>query len=117
MTTNDDDAPTPEERARELARVDGDLAAARRLAAAYVATDHAAMNAVMVEVHRSGRGSKVLMAMCIVAVDFAHALDDLGALEGGIQEWLDQAAMVQLDNAALAAKTVREQYGDDDDGV
>jgi hypothetical protein len=90
---------------REMARVDDDLATARRLIAAFVAENRDAINGILGEVHRSGRGSKVLMAAVIQAADLGRMLmgDDFGA-------WIDQAAMMQMD---IAEQDWREIENDD----
>jgi uncharacterized protein YigE (DUF2233 family) len=47
----------------------------------------------MVEIHRSGRAMKVLAAMAVLALDFAHLSAD--RLGGDVQKWLDGSAMAQ----------------------
>jgi hypothetical protein len=90
-----DDLPDPDEFRREMARVDDDFATARRLISAYAADDHQGLAAALAEVHRSGRGSKVLMAVVVQATDFGQLL-----LGDNFQAWIDGAAMSQLDVAA-----------------
>jgi hypothetical protein len=85
--------PEPEWRA-ELARVDQDLATARRLIMFCNAGDHEALNAVMCEVERSGRGAKVLMALTVQAVTFGQHL-----YGPNFAEWIERAALSQLDVA------------------
>jgi hypothetical protein len=47
----------------------------------------------MTEVHRSGRAMKVLAAMAVQALDFAHLSAD--RLGGAVQKWLDESVMAQ----------------------
>lgn len=89
--------PNPEEYRRQMAHVDRDFATARRLLVAMRAEDSDAKLAILTEVSRSGRGSHVLVAMAIQCLDFADALDHLGVLDGGVQAWLERAALRQLD--------------------
>lgn len=86
-----------------MAAVDGDLAMARRLIAAYAAGDAQALTALLGQVDRSGRGGKVLMAVVVQATDFGEIL-----LGGNFQRWIEQAAMEQLDNAEAARRAVEE---------
>jgi hypothetical protein len=76
---------------------------ARRLIAAYAGEDPVALTALMGEVNRSGRGSKVLMAVVIQATDFGEML-----LGHNFQRWIEQAAMAQLDNAEAARHALDE---------
>jgi hypothetical protein len=103
MTDDTEGLPGPEEMRRELAAVDGDLAMARRLIAAYAAQDAQALAALLGDVNRSGRGSKVLMAVVIQATDFGEML-----YGQNFQRWIEQAAMAQLDNAEAARHALDE---------
>lgn len=104
LSDPDNDLPPEPEWRREMARVDADLALARRLISAYVADDKSALNALLVEVERSERGSKVLMAAVIQATDFGQLL-----MGDSFQRWIDAAAMSQLD---VAAEDLRELDGE-----
>jgi hypothetical protein len=103
MTDDTEGMPNPVEMRRELAAVDGDLAMARRLIAAYAAQDAQALAALLGNVDRSSRGSKVLMAVVIQATDFGEML-----LGHNFQRWIEQAAMAQLDNAEAARHALDE---------
>jgi hypothetical protein len=106
MSLPDDDLPDPAEFRREMARVDTDFATARRLLAALSAEDHAGTNAVLVQIVGSKRGSMVLCAMARQCLDFSRVLDAYGLLRDernepiSFQQWIDAAAMSQLDVAA-----------------
>lgn len=89
------DLPPEDDWRREMARVDADLATARRLISAYAADDKPGLAATLVEVECSGRGSKVLMAVVVQATDFGQLL--YGA---NFQAWIDHAALSQMDQAA-----------------
>jgi hypothetical protein len=96
-----DDMPNREDFRREMAAVDGDLAMARRLIAAYAAQDAQALTALLRQVDENRRGSKVLMAVVIQATDFGEML-----YGHNFQRWIEQATMVQLDNAEAARRAV-----------
>ena len=93
MTHTPEDLPSPDEFRRKLAHVDREFADARRYLSALCAEDNQALGALMAEIHRSGRAMKVLAAMAVLALDFAHlSVDRLG---GDVQRWLDGSAMAQ----------------------
>jgi hypothetical protein len=93
MTDTPDDLPSPVEYRSKMAHVDREFADARRYLSALCAEDNQALGALMVEIHRSGRAMKVLAAMAVQALDFAHlAADRLG---GDVQKWLDEAAIAR----------------------
>jgi hypothetical protein len=93
MTHTPEDLPSPDEFRRKLAHVDREFADARRYLSALCAEDNPALGALMAEIHRSGRAMKVLAAMAVLALDFAHlSVDRLG---GDVQKWLDGSAMAQ----------------------
>ena len=93
MTHTPEDLPSPDEFRRKLAHVDREFADARRYLSALCAEDNQALCALMAEIHRSGRAMKVLAAMAVLALDFAHlSVDRLG---GDVQKWLDGSAMAQ----------------------
>ena len=102
MTDTPEDLPSLDEFRRKLAHVDREFADARLYLSALCAEDNQALGALMVEIHRSGRAMKVLAAMAVLALDFAHlSVDRLG---GDVQKWLDGSAMAQD-----AAETQRGQ--------
>ena len=93
MTHTPEGLPSPDEFRRKLAHVDREFADARRYLSALCAEDNQALGALMAEIHRSGRAMKVLAAMAVLALDFAHvSVDRLG---GDVQKWLDGSAMAQ----------------------
>ena len=93
MTHTPQDLPSPDEFRRKLAHVDREFADARRYLSVLCAEDNQALSALMAEIHRSGRAMKVLAAMAVLALDFAHlSVDRLG---GDVQKWLDESAMAQ----------------------
>jgi hypothetical protein len=93
MTNAPEDLPSPDEFRRKLAHVDREFADARRYLSAMCADDHQALGALMAEIHHSGRAMKVLAAMAVLALDFAHlSVDRLG---GDVQKWLEGSAMAQ----------------------
>ena len=93
MTHTPEGLPSPDEFRRKLAHVDREFADARRYLSALCAEDNQALGALMVEIHHSGRAMKVLAAMAVLALDFAHlSVDRLG---GDVQKWLDESAMAQ----------------------
>ena len=93
MTHTPEDLPSPDEFRRKLAHVDREFADARRYLSALCAEDNQVLGALMAEIHRSGRAMKVLAAMAVLALDFAHlSVDRLG---GDVQKWLDGSAMAQ----------------------
>jgi hypothetical protein len=93
MTDTPDDLPSPVEYRSKMAHVDREFADARRYLSALCAEDNQALSALMVEIHRSGRAMKVLAAMAVQALDFAHlAADRLG---GDVQKWLDEASIAR----------------------
>ena len=102
MTNTPDDPPSLDEFRRKLAHVDREFADARRYLSALCAEDNQALGALMVEIHRSGRAMKVLAAMAVLALDFAHLSAD--RLGGDVQKWLDGSLMAQD-----AAETERGQ--------
>ena len=93
MTDTPDDLPSPDEFRMKMAHVDREFADARRYLAALCAEDNQALGALMAEIHRSGRAMKVLAAMAVQALDFAHLSAD--RLGGDVQKWLAEAAMAQ----------------------
>jgi hypothetical protein len=102
MTATPEDLPSPDEFRRKMAHVDREFADARRYLSALCGEDNEALGALMVEIHRSGRAMKVLAAMAVLALDFAHlSVDRLG---GDVQKWLDGSAMAQD-----AAETERDR--------
>ena len=58
--------------------------------------------ALMVEIHHGGRAMKVLAAMAVQALDFAHLSAD--RLGGDVQQWLDESVRAQD-----TAETERDQ--------
>ena len=93
MTHTPEDLPSPDEFRRKLAHFDREFADARRYLSALCAEDNQALGALMAEIHRSGRAMKVLAAMAVLALDFAHlSVDRLG---GDVQKCLDGSAMAQ----------------------
>jgi uncharacterized protein YigE (DUF2233 family) len=93
MTDTPEDLPSPDEFLRKMAHVDREFADARRYLSALCGEDYQALGALMVEIHRSGRAMKVLAAMAVQALDFAHLSAD--RLGGDVQKWLDEAAMAE----------------------
>ena len=93
MTDTPEDLPSPDEFLRKMAHVDREFADARRYLSALCAEDNQALGALMAEIHRSGRAMKVLAAMAVQALDFAHLSAD--RLGGDVQKWLDEAAMAE----------------------
>src|ERR1700687_895454 len=91
MTDTPDDLPSPDEFRRKMAHVDREFADARRYLSALCAEDNQALGALMAEIHRSGRALKVLAAMAVLALDFAHLSAD--RLGGDVQKWLDGAGV------------------------
>jgi hypothetical protein len=77
-----------------------DSATALRLSSALAAGDNSRVSAVVNEVAASERGALVLLALTGQALRLLALLDGAGVLKGGLQAWLDDAAMVQLDMAA-----------------
>jgi hypothetical protein len=102
MADTPDDLPWPDEFRRKMAHVDREFADARRYLSALCAEDNEALGALMAQIHRSGRAMKVLAAMAVLALDFAHLSAD--RLGGDVQKWLDESAMAQE-----AAETERDQ--------
>jgi len=93
MSDTPDDLPSPDEYLRKMAHVDQEFADARRYLSALCTEDNEALGALMAEIHRSGRAMKVLAAMAVQALDFAHlSVDHLG---GDVQKWLDESVMAQ----------------------
>ena len=86
----------------EDGHVDQEFADARRYLSALCAEDNQALGALMAEIHRSGRAMKVLAAMAVQALDFAHLSAD--RLSGDVQKWLDESVMAQD-----TAETERDQ--------
>ena len=97
MTDTPDDLPSPDEFRKKMAHVDQEFADARPYLSALCAEDSQALGALMAEIHRSGRAMKVLAAMAVQALDFAHLSAD--RLGGDVQKWLDESVMAQ-DTAA-----------------
>ena len=93
MTDTPEDLPSPDEFLRKMAHVDREFADARRYLSALCAEDNQALGALMAEIHPSGRAMKVLAAMAVQALDFAHLSAD--RLGGDVQKWLDEAAMAE----------------------
>lgn len=93
MTDMPDDLPSPDEFGRKGGHVDREFADARRYLSALCTGDNEALGALMVEIHRSGRAMKVLAAMGVLALDFAHLSED--RLGGDVQRWLDESAMAE----------------------
>ncbi|KUI26525.1 hypothetical protein [Mycobacterium sp. GA-2829] len=85
--------PSPEDFRRKSSHVDREFADARRYLSALNAGDYDALNAVMVEIHHSGRAMKVLAAMAVQALDFAELSAD--RLGGDVQDWLDGSVIAQ----------------------
>ena len=77
----------------KMAHVDREFADARPYLSALCAEDSQALGALMAEIHRSGRAMKVLAAMAVQALDFAHLFAD--RLGGDVQKWLDESVMAQ----------------------
>jgi hypothetical protein len=102
MTDMPDDLPSPDEFRRKMAHVDREFADARRYLSALCSEDNEALGALMAEIHRSGRAMKVLAAMAVLALDFAHLCAD--RIGGDVQKWLDESTMAQD-----AAETERDQ--------
>jgi hypothetical protein len=98
--------PTPEQRAEFARDVSRDLATARRFLAAMHARDHQGIAALTLQIVNSGRGTNVLNAMAMQAVDFAALVEPD---EDRRQAELDRLAMEQLDHAEEL-----ERLGDDD---
>lgn len=78
---------------QKMAHVDREFADARRYLSALCTEDHHALDALMVEIHTSGRAMKVLAAMAVQALDFAELSAD--RLGGDVQKWLNESAMAQ----------------------
>jgi hypothetical protein len=93
MTDTPDDLPSPDEYLRNMAHVDQEFADARRYLSALCAEDNQGLGALMAKIQRSGRAMKVLAAMAVQALDFAHLSAD--RLGGDVQKWLDEAAMAE----------------------
>src|SRR4029079_7705367 len=86
MTDTPDDLPSPDEFRRKMAHVDREFADARRYLSALCAEDNQALGRLRVEIHGGGRAMKVLAAMAVQALDFAHLSAD--RLGGDVQKWL-----------------------------
>ena len=101
MTDLPDDEPQPGSRAwmEQTAQLDSAMATARRYLAALNAQDHPACNRILCDLaaDRDGQMIPTFMAMTQQCLDFAHVLDEFGLLEGGLQTYLDQSALRQLD--------------------
>ena len=91
---------------RELAAVTGDAATALRLVSAMAAEDSPGWQRVMDEVADSGRPMYVLASLATLMVKLAKAMT--ARLGGDPQEWLDGAALAQLDEAAEARRRLGE---------
>ncbi|WP_123025656.1 hypothetical protein [Mycolicibacterium stellerae] len=102
MIDSPDDLASPDVFRRKMAHVDREFADARHYLSALCAEDNQALSALMMEIHRSGRAMKVLAAMAVQALDFAHLSAD--RLGGDVQKWLDESAMTED-----AAKTERHK--------
>ena len=85
MTDTPDDLPSPDEFRRKMPHVDQEFADTRQYLSALCAEDNQALGALMVEIHRSGRAMKVLAAIAVQALDFAHLSAD--RLGGDVQKW------------------------------
>jgi len=72
---------------------------ARRYLAALDAQEHPAFNRTFCDLGADPDGQIIptFMAMTQQCLDFAHVLDEFGLLEGGLQTYLDQSALRQLD--------------------
>lgn len=93
MTDMSEHLPTPDDFRRKSAHVDREFADARRYLSTLHAGDNDGLRALMLEIHGSGRGMKVLAAMAVLALDFAElAADSLG---GDVQRWLDESTLAQ----------------------
>jgi 5,10-methylenetetrahydrofolate reductase len=93
MPHTPDHLPSADDFRRKLAHVDREFADARRYLSALCANDNDTLQALMVEIHGSGRAMKVLAAMAVQALDFAElSVDRLG---GDVQKWLDESVMAQ----------------------
>ena len=78
-----------------------------------VAEDNQALGALMTEIHRSGRAMKVLAAMAVQALDFAHLSAD--RLGGDVQKWLDESVKAQ--DTAETERDQTELGGEDNLGA
>ena len=93
MTDTPDGKPSPDDFLRKVAHVDREFADAHRYLSALCAGDNQALGALMAEIHRGGRAMKVLAAMAVLALDFAHLSAD--RLGGDVQKWLDESVMAR----------------------
>jgi hypothetical protein len=93
MTDTPHDLPSPDDFRRKMAHVDREFADARRYLSALCAEDNQALGSLMAEIHQGGRAMKVLAAMAVQALDFAHLCAD--RLGGDVQKWLDESVMAQ----------------------
>src|SRR6478736_3529263 len=94
-----------------MAHVDREFADARPYLSALCAEDSQALGALMAEIHRSGRAMKVLAAMAVQALDFAHlSADRLGGDDACRNESPDARALpirCHRGKAAQACEVVR----------
>jgi hypothetical protein len=102
MTDTPDDLPSPDEFRKKMAHVDQEFADARRYLSALCAEDNRGLSVLMAEIHSSGRAMKVLAAMAVLALDFAHLSAD--RLGGDVHKWLDESVVAQD-----TAETERDQ--------
>src|ERR1700728_4506066 len=93
MTDTPDELPSAVENRSKMAHVDREFADSRRYLSTLCAEGNQALGALMVEIHRSGRAMKVLAAMAVLALDFAHLSAD--RLGGDVQKRLDESAMAR----------------------
>ncbi len=112
MTDLPDDEPQPGSRAwmEQTAQLDSAMATARRYLSALSAQDHQACNAILVELARDRDGAmvKTFMALAAQALDFADLVDGAALMENGLQRWLDDAAMMQMDVAEIDQRLLDE---------
>jgi hypothetical protein len=87
------------------------MATARRYLSALNADDHAGCAAVLVALATDRDALKTFEAMAIQCLEFARVLDALDIFEGGLQEWLNNAALAQMD-----VTEALERLPDDDEG-
>ena len=69
-----------------------------------------ACNAILVELARDRDGAmvKTFMALAAQALDFADLVDGAALMENGLQRWLDDAAMMQMDVAEIDQRLLDE---------
>lgn len=103
--SDDDQQPTPEQRAAFFVGVTEDLAVAVRLMSAMHARDRDGVHAVSVEIVQSGRGMDVTFALALQALHWAHGLVPD---ESELGRQLDALAMHNLDAAEVLGQAWRE---------